>query len=103
MFNLAFSESKSYFSNCFPQKIVSIQIVDFAYITLFIVKTELPLWNIPFLVHNRHVLCVDDFVEISDFDGDASRVQNITMFIKTLKMDSTDIELFKYPKTIEKY
>ena len=45
--------------------------------------------------------CECDFVEISDFDGDASRVQNFTMVIKTSKMDSTDIELFKKPKIVE--
>ena len=42
-------------------------------------------------------------MQILDFDGDASRVLNFTVVIKTLKMDSRDIELFKKPKIIEKY
>ena len=48
-----------------------------------------------------HILCVGDFVEILDFDGDASRNQNFTMFIKTLKMNSTDRSI-ENPKIIEK-
>ena len=42
-------------------------------------------------------------MQILDFDGDASRVLNFMIVIKTLKMDSRDIVLFKKIKIIEKH